>query len=168
MNLTVKVLHAVGPGMFASYRPEGSDLFHAHDFDVVADNPEQAADLVWTLCNVDDANHLSSIRSDLSIYGAQVTAYRQRKNRSLSMGDVLVFFEGDHFVTAMAIEAMGHREYPLEPVHAGGSNEDAESSAFIASRSLSLMSTRDLDNPKVRQVLKNALDRIGGSLREGS
>jgi len=132
MNLTVKVLHAVGPGMFASYHSEGSELFHAHDFEIVADNPEQAADLVWTLCNVDGANHLTAIRADLGVYAPQVTAYRQRKNRSLSMGDVLVFFEGDRFVTTMAVESVGHHEYPLVPRHIAGTNEEPESQSYIA------------------------------------
>lgn len=137
MRMKARVLHSVGEGMFLSYHPEGSNLFHAHDFDLVAENVEEAANLLWTLCNVDDANHLTSMRPDLEAYGSQVTAYRQRRNRSLSMGDVLVFYsENGSWLATMALEAIGHSHYAQEPGYEAGSNDEEFSRSYHAWQAL--------------------------------
>lgn len=143
MNLAATVLHNVSDDTFVRYDPETSRLHHAHTFQIVADNADQAADLIWMLTNVDDANHLASMRSDLSLYGPQVTAYRRRKNRSLSVGDVVVFHEltgdvqrpaGVRVVTSAdweTIEVAG-RELSRGPMWAAGSNETETSQSYLA------------------------------------
>lgn len=133
MRLKARVLHNVGPTMFFGYHPEVGDLFHAHDFDLVADNADTAADLIWTLCNVDDASHLTSLRPDLGEYGVQVTAYRARMNRSLSVSDVIVFYdENGRWIATMAVESVGHKHYAQEPAFEDGSNDTTSSVARLA------------------------------------
>lgn len=136
MNLSVLVLHNVGPTMFFGYKAEGSDLFHAHEFQVVADSAEEAANLVWNLTNIGDENELRLQFPHLAFYGPQVTAYRQRMNRSLSVGDVLVLHEigaGEpRFVATMAIAGLGHDLYPLVPPYAQGTNESEVSESYKA------------------------------------
>lgn len=120
MNLKATVLHNVGLRMFERYNAEGSDLYHAHDFQIVADNADKACDLAWLLCNVDDANHLNQIRPDLAHYGPQVAEYRSRRNRSLSVGDVVVLNEAGpnaelRYVGSYAVEPIGWRSLPISP-----------------------------------------------------
>lgn len=107
MNLTASVLHNISIDTFFRHEPETSKLFHAHDFQITADNVETAASLVWDLANVDDANHLQSMRPDLGHYGPQVTHYRARRNRSLSVGDVIVFHEGDRYAGTAVVLNLG-------------------------------------------------------------
>lgn len=133
MKLKARVLHNVGPTMFFGYHPEAEDLYHAHDFEIMADNVDTAADLLWTLCNVDDASHLTSMRPDLGEYGVQVTHYRHRRNRSLSVSDVIVFYdESDRWIATMAVESVGHRHYAQEPAFKEGSNDTHQSVARTA------------------------------------
>lgn len=135
MNLSVLVLHNVSPDMFFRYDPETSRLFHAHEFQVVADNIEKAADLVWTLTNVGDSNELNSMRSDLGLYGLQVDEYRQRRNRSLSVGDVLVFHElaePPRYAGALSVDSVGFKEVSEVAFDGGGSNQTTQSVAYEA------------------------------------
>jgi len=144
VNLSAVVLHNVSSDTFSRYNPETSRLHHAHTFQIVADNADQAADLIWTLTNVDDANDLASMRPDLSLYGPQVTAYRRRKNRSLSVGDVVIFHELNgiaSFVTTGALErlagvrvvaSIGWESLEGEPGYTGGSNDADVSQSYLA------------------------------------
>lgn len=153
MNLAAIVLHNVSDDTFDRYDPETSRLYHAHTFQVVADNAGQAAELVDLLTNVDDANHLASLRADLSQYGPQVTEYRARKNRSLSVGDVVMFRELAEGVTLQdlsddlaglpdgrtqrpagvrVVARIGWDALDGEPGFADGSNKTAESLAYCA------------------------------------
>jgi hypothetical protein len=88
------VLHSVGPGMFFGYLPGQSHLHLAHVFqlDVQDDvaafaKPQFIAEILWTLCNVDGPEDL---HGDWQVYAPQVAEYRRRRNRSLSMGDVVL------------------------------------------------------------------------------
>ena len=138
MNLSVTVLHNVSADMFFRYDPETSKLFHAHTFQVVADNIDKAADLIWTLTNVDSANDLRSMRADLGLYAQQVDEYRARKNRSLSVGDVLVFRElaGDksegRFAGALWVDMLGFKPALEVAYDGGGSNQTTQSNAYEA------------------------------------
>jgi hypothetical protein len=116
VKLWVTVLHNVGADMFFRYDPATSSLFHAHTFTVVADSVEQAADLAWTLTNVGDADELRQMAPHLSRYADQVTLYRARMNRSLSVGDVLEFHEGERFAGALVVEGVGHRSLTEPPL----------------------------------------------------
>lgn len=138
MNLSALVLHNVSRDTFFRYDDRTSKLYHAHEFQVVADNIETAADLVWTLTNVDDQNHLNTIRPDLSLYGQQVVAYRQRRNRSLSVGDVIVFrdLEDERYVGAVAVASMGFEQLYVRPLYDQGKmpepNQTLVSEAYLA------------------------------------
>jgi len=133
MNLSVLVLHNVSPDMFFRYDPETSRLFHAQEFQVVADNIEKAADLVWTLTNVDNADHLRSMRSDLSLYAAQVDEYRARRNRSLSVGDVMVFTElPSRAAGALWVDNVGFKHVSEVAYDGGGSNQTTQSNSYEA------------------------------------
>jgi hypothetical protein len=133
VNLSVLVLHNVSPDMFFRYDPETSILFHAHEFQVVADNIEKAADVIWTLTNVDDGNHLRSMRSDLGLYAAQVDEYRERRNRSLSVGDVLVFTElPNRAAGALWVDNLGFKQVSEVAYDGGGSNQTAQSMSYQA------------------------------------
>ena len=133
MNLSVLVLHNVSPDMFFRYDPEMSTLFHAHEFQIVADNIEKAADVVWTMTNVDDGNHLRSMRSDLGLYAAQVDEYRARRNRSLSVGDVLLFTElPDRAAGALWVDSVGFKHVSEVAYDGGGTNQTPESNAYHA------------------------------------
>jgi len=135
MNLSVLVLHNVSPDMFFRYDPETSRLFHAHEFQVAADNIEKAADLVWNLTNVSDANELRSMRPDLGMYGAQVEEYRERRNRSLSVGDVLVFAElsdPPRPAGALWVDGLGFKQVSEIAYDGGGSNTTTQSNSYEA------------------------------------
>lgn len=141
MNLSALVLHNVGPTMFFGYHAEGSDLFHAHEFQIVADNVEQAAGLVWILANVGDSDELHQMRSDLGLYGAQVNEYRARMNRSLSVGDVIIFHEigsgGEpRFAGALAVASVGFTTLHAMPPYKQGSNSSEVSESYKAHREL--------------------------------
>lgn len=153
MNLAAIVLHNVSEDTFDRYDPETSKLYHAHTFQIVADNTDQAAELIWTLTNVDDANMLASVRADLSLYGPQVTEYRRRKNRSLSKGDVVLLREltegvgladlnerlsdrpdarAERPAGVRVVARYGWEALDDEPAHAAGSNKTGESLAYCA------------------------------------
>jgi len=137
MNLCATVLHNVTHGdRFWRYNPETSRLVHAHTFEVAADNTDQAAELIWMLTNVDNANHLASMRSDLSHYGPQVTAYRRRMNRSLSVGDVVVFHEvvgdGQRLAGVRVVASVGWEALEAEPECIAGSNDTEISQSYAA------------------------------------
>ena len=136
MNLSALVLHNVGPTMLTGYHAEGSDLFHAHEFQIVADNVEQAANLVWDLANVGDSNELHQMRPNLGLYGQQVNEYRARMNRSLSVGDVIVFHEigsdEPRFAGALAVAGVGFTTLHAMPPYKQGSNTTALSESYKA------------------------------------
>jgi hypothetical protein len=143
MNLSALVLHNVSPDMFFRYDPETSQLYHAHEFQVVADNIDKAADLIWMLTNVGDSNELRSMRSDLGLYGAQVDEYRARGNRSLSVGDVLVFHEASaeqggltlgrgRFAGALWVDTLGFKPALKTSFDGGGSNQTERSQSYEA------------------------------------
>ncbi len=107
MNLHAFVLHNVSPDMFFRYDPKTSHLHHAHTLQVEADSPELACDLIWTLTNVDSADDLRLRSPHLARYAEQVTAYRERRNRSLSVGDVVVLFERERPLGSWAVAPFG-------------------------------------------------------------
>lgn len=110
MKLRAIVLHNVGPDMFWRYSPQTSRLFHAHTFQVEADSTAKAADLIWILTNVDSADDLRLRHSHLATYAEQMEHYRTRQNRSLSVGDVIVFMEGERVAGAVKVATVGFTE----------------------------------------------------------
>lgn len=138
MKLHAVVLHNYGPGMFWDYDPKTADLHHAHTFVIEADNIEKAADLVWVLTNVDSADHLRLTSPHLAQYAEQVTHYRNRKNRSLSVADAIVFFEGERYAGALAVARVGHDPIEIDPTTLRTvTNDRAESEGFLAAQRLS-------------------------------
>lgn len=108
MKLHAYVFHNVGPTMFWEYAAE--NMHHAHTFQVEADTLPAAADLIWNLTNVGNADELRLTFPHLSEYAGQVSAYRARENRSLCVGDAIVFFERERFAGALAVASMGFDE----------------------------------------------------------
>lgn len=136
MNLTAIVLHNESDDRFDRYHPDTSRLFHAHTFEVVADNVDHAADLIYELTNVDDANHLATLRPSLGVnapvpYGRQVTEYRRRRNRSLSVGDVVIFREGDRPAGVRVVDGVGWEALEFEPEFTDGSNDTDVSEGYL-------------------------------------
>lgn len=107
MRLTAVLLHNVSVDTFWGYKPKTSSLFHSHTFEVNADTPELAADIVWILTNADSSDWLRLHYPHLSQYAGQMERYRERKNRSTSVGDVIVFYEGERPAGAWSCEPMG-------------------------------------------------------------
>lgn len=133
MKLTAVVLHNCGPGMFWKYDPKTAELYHAHNFDIEADSIEQGANLVWDLANVGDADELRLNFAALSSYAPQVVAYRDRMNRSLSVGDVIIFSEGERPAGALVVASLGFERLATDPDFNGvASNTDENSAAFGA------------------------------------
>ena len=144
MNYTVTVLHNVSTDMFFRYHPETSKLYHAHTFQVMADNTEGAANLIWTLANVDDADHLRQQWPHLSSYASQVMEYRARRNRSLSVSDVLVIYElrqeDAHLAGILAVAGVGHDTLDRLPEYVDGNNETEYSASYAAHQAFRLRS----------------------------
>ena len=137
MKLTVTVLHNVGQDMFHRFRPDTSSLHHAHTFEVVADSVDDAANLIWNLTNVGDAEELRVMFPHLSEYAGQVTDYRARLNRSLSVADVLVFHEllrdeEPRIAGGLAVAAVGFELIELPVDFTDGSNDSAFSESYRA------------------------------------
>ena len=133
MKFHAVVMHNVSRDMFWGYKPETSVLHHAHTFQVEADNIEKAADLVWVLTNVDNADHLRMSHPHLSQYADQVTQYRERLNRSLSVADVIVFFERERYAGALAVAVVGHDAIDFDPTTIRTvTNDRDESDAYAA------------------------------------
>lgn len=131
MRLTVTVLHNVSPDMFFRYGPD-SRLHHAHTFEVEADSVDTAANLVWTLTNVGDANELRQIAPHEAKYADEVTKYRARGNRSLSVSDVLVFHEGERPAGCLVVAGVGHDMLEAIPSYEEGTNGDVVSKSYLA------------------------------------
>lgn len=129
MRLTVVVLHNLGQGMFWKFDPEVAELYHAHNFEVEADNADMAAQLVWTLGNQESPEALRVGNPSLSRYAEQVAAYRARMNRSLSVGDVILIYEGERPVAAKAVAMLGFDDLIAEPTFVGITSNDGEQSA---------------------------------------
>lgn len=110
MKLQAFVLHNVSQDMFFRYDPRSSLLHHAHTFEVEADDIKRAADLIWVLTNVDSPNDLRINYPHLAEYAEQTVHYRQRENRSLSVGDVIVFYERGRPAGAYAVATSGFDE----------------------------------------------------------
>jgi hypothetical protein len=136
MKLDAIVLHNVCEDMFWRFDPRTSQLHHAHTFrDVEADNIDKAADLIWNLTNIGDANELRVNFPHLSKYADEVTNYRRRKNRSLSVGDVLVFVEGERPAGVLAVASMGFKHFGTKDVRVDltdVANQADESLAYLA------------------------------------
>lgn len=132
MKLDVIVLHNMTLGdMFFEYR-RTSELAHAHTFHVEADNPVQAAHLIWTLTNVDGPNELRLLYPHLSQYADQVETYRARMNRSTSVSDVVVVMEGEQILRTLACARIDWTEIPEVTANLSDvDNHQEQSDAFI-------------------------------------
>lgn len=115
MKYEVEVLHNVSTDMFIRFSPETSKLYHAFTFEVEAIDMEGAANIVWALANVDDADALTRFHPNLAHLAPQVTQYRECMNRSLSVSDVLAFRCEGEYAGALAVEMIGHRELDKKP-----------------------------------------------------
>ena len=131
--LAVTVLHNVGEGMFFPFEPATASLHHAHTFQIVADSPNQAADVMFQLCNLDP--------SEVSpLYRPQVVDYRRRMNRSLSVGDVLLMHELEPGADAkdlrvagvVACNIVGWQGLEYVPEFEDGSNHHPQSASYLA------------------------------------
>lgn len=137
MKIKVTVLHNAGPGMFFGFNPETAHLHHAHDLLIEADSIDQAANLAFELTNLDveDLNDYKAL-----IYGNQVREYRERMNRSLSVGDVLVMRDLDHddepVLGVMACESLGWKGLEFVPEFAFGTNQSPVSESYRAHQDL--------------------------------
>lgn len=107
--LCATVLHNVSADSFLRYNAKTSRLYHANTFLVRADDVERAGNIVWAVTNVDDAEHLSLMHPELSHHRDDVQRYRERGNRSLSVGDVIVFHEGERIAGVLVVEQVGFR-----------------------------------------------------------
>ena len=141
MKYAAFVLHNVSADMFWGFKPETSRLYHAHTFTIEADTPELGAEVIWVLTNVDSADDLRINHSHLAQYADQVTEYRRRKNRSLSVGDVVVFYQGEKPLVAKAVEGEGWKDYTLDDLIPTDASLDArnihpESQAYEAMQDL--------------------------------
>lgn len=133
MKLHAFVMHNVSRDMFFRYEDASSALHHAHTFVVEADDLENAANLIWILTNVDSADHLRLDYPHLAQYADAVTHYRSRKNRSLSVGDVIVFLERERYAGARALAMIGHEVVAFDPSTIRTvTNERPESDAYLA------------------------------------
>lgn len=132
MKLTAVVLHNLGPGMFWKYEPDSAELYHAHNFEIEVDSPEQGANLVWTLTNVGGPDELRLTHPSLAKYADQVREYRSRMNRSLSVGDVIIFSEGERPAGAVAVAMMGFDDLFEDPSFTGPATNAGEHSAAYA------------------------------------
>lgn len=132
MRLTAVVLHNLGPGMFWKYDPANAELFHAHNFTIEADNAEQGANLVWILANVGGPDELRLDHPSLSKYADQVREYRTRMNRSLSVGDVIIFSEGERPAGAVAVAMMGFDSCEDPEFNGPATNAEEHSAAYAA------------------------------------
>lgn len=107
MRLHAYVFHNVSGDMFFRYDPKTSCLHHAHTFTVEADDLTRAADLIWILTNVGNGNDLRLNHPLQAVYADQVDHYRQRQNRSLCVGDVIVFYERERAAGALVVATTG-------------------------------------------------------------
>lgn len=108
MKLYAYVLHNVGPKMFWSF--DKDNLHHAHTFQVEADSIEVAANLIWNLTNVGSTDDLRVNFPHLAEYAPQVSDYRMRENRSLSVGDAIVFLERERLAGILSVASVGFDE----------------------------------------------------------
>jgi hypothetical protein len=87
---------------FFGYQPEHT-LTHVADMEVPVAGPEQVAERVYHLLNVGDD-------PEFGTPDPQAVAYRARRNRSLSVGDVVVL-AGD---VALAVDSFGFRRVRVD------------------------------------------------------
>ena len=151
MNLHACVLHNVSADMFFRYDPETSALHHAHTFAVRAKTIDQAASIIWILTNADSDEHLKESWPHYAEHAEEVAHYRRRRNRSLSVGDVIVFFEGERFAGAVSVASLGFDKIPnFDPaslrVVTNDQPESDESDSYRAHRNYS----RNFDPTGVR------------------
>lgn len=90
---------------FLRYVP-GDLLVEVAQFDVPGTSPQEAADLVFMLCNIDGPGDLPAKYEDQA---AAVKAYRENRNRSLSVADVLLVTDGSQTST-LSVENFGFKE----------------------------------------------------------
>lgn len=86
MRYLAVVTHNHGPEALWTYRG-GAPLAEATRFHVVADTPHVACEWTWLVCNVDTPSELPD---HLTGHATDTARYRRRRNRSLSMGDVVI------------------------------------------------------------------------------
>lgn len=115
MRLSAAVLFNEGEHHFFGYDAKTAQLRFGFQFLIEADNVEKAGDLIFLLTNVDDANDLRLNHPTLSQYAKQVAAYREARCRSLSVGDVIEFLEGDRLAGVLAVESLGFKKLNKRP-----------------------------------------------------
>lgn len=141
--IRARVLHNYSADTFVRFHPDTSKLHHAHDFDITVEGhpdlerakvTEAALRIVWEIANVDAAEG----------YNDQIAAYRKRKNRSLSVGDVVLLYkmrpvEHNGMVTnfpiligAHACEWVGWNALEFMPAFEDGYNETEVSASYEA------------------------------------
>lgn len=100
--MKILVLHNVGHGMFWEYISDKAQLHHAHTFEIPAHYPPivvtHTASWIFELCNVDP--DMLQVEEEVK----QVEHYRNRRNRSLSVSDVIIFMNGEAPVIALACQ----------------------------------------------------------------
>lgn len=134
MKYKATVLHQVGPGMFFGIN-EGSEFFHAHDFDIEADGHMQAAELVFEITNLGPEE--VSARKAL-LYGDQMRSYRQRMNRSTSVSDLLILRDASDgsLLAVLACATSGWQPLTAMPDYEHGVNSTVESQSYQAHQKL--------------------------------
>lgn len=158
MQVKAIVLHSVGEGMFWRYDPARSSLFHAYTFDLeVSDEarPHAVLELVWMLGNIDGPEQVPGLVGDLDAYlhghyARQVDQYRRLRNRSISMGDVVILrHPPEEPLGAFHAVSLGWEPLEGEPPYANddhkvntvfdGASERLElvSASYVAHRELS-------------------------------
>lgn len=155
MKLHAFILHNVSPDMFLRYDAKTSCLHHAHTFQVEADDTSRAANLIWDLTNIDSGTMLRVNFPHLAQYADQVDSYRQRRNRSLSVGDVIVFYHGERPAGAVAVKASGFEQllgydHIMNRQHV--TNDKPVSASFYAHQDYQ----RDFDKAAVLESLKDS------------
>ena len=133
MKVSVIVLHNVNlTGMLLGYNARTAQLHLADKFDVHADSLQHAADVAWVICNVDSPNDLPTY---LREHVETVKKYRERRNRSLSVGDVLIL-EGQGERIGLAVEIAGHKKVDVDDAWITVGTVNGASAAANASRAL--------------------------------
>lgn len=147
--MKVLVLHNTGDGVFWEYKPDKAILSHAHTFDVAdfADGPEHPLGLIYELTNVGteylDHHHAEHIES----YDQQVKAYRDRGNRSTSVGDVIVVLEGEGAQEAFAVAKFGHEKIDLDLSTIDLTDIDNRLAVSLARRAHEAIDRHSVPNP---------------------
>lgn len=110
MTVRVLVLHNVSPDSYKRYDARTSRLHHAHTFTLESDLAAHALakrfyvlDYIWMLTNIDATRIMAT-------YADQAMDYRERRNRSLSIGDALVLLDEETILSAYGANSLGFEE----------------------------------------------------------